>query len=125
MLSKNKMVKSARKSIEMLYDGTCNVTISEKYTKPNGATVYRDIIQYENEPCRLSYSSSPSATTTDANANVSQSIKLFVKPELQIKAGSKIEVSQAGITKQFISAGIPTMYFTHQEINLESEDKYA
>ena len=62
-----KMRKAHRKAIELLYEGTCTITIYEPYLKPNKATGHREIIVLENEPCRLSYSSAPPAVRCDSN----------------------------------------------------------
>ena len=43
---------------------------------------------------------------------------LFVRPDLKIKAGSVIEVSQNAVTTKFRRSGKPTVYTNHQEIKL-------
>ena len=45
-------------------------------------------------------------------------IKLFLSPDIIVKAGSNITVTQAGKTTEYIASGIPAIYDTHQEIML-------
>lgn len=119
MLSEAKMVK-ARKAVESLYDGICTVTEHQKVVKPNKSTSFSDVPVLTDEPCRLSYS-----TITDINAredessSVVQVTKLFISPDVTIKTGSKISVTQHGQTTDYKSSGQPAIYQTHQEIILE------
>ena len=49
---------------------------------------------------------------------------LFIRPDLTIKAGSVIEVTQHGITTKYRRSGTPTVYTNHQEVILTLyEDK--
>lgn len=80
----------------------------------------------ENQPCRVSFESN--STTVKSNDTVyekPQSIKLFIAPELIIKAGSKIVVAQNGRTEAYKSAGPPRVYTTHQEIVLEHFERWV
>ena len=117
MLPKNTVVK-VRKALEKGYDGTFTVTEHKKITKPNHTTGFSDVVVIENQPCRLSFSSSPSATGGDI-AEINQTVKLFFAPEINVKEGSKITVTQNGITTEYKQSGVPAVYSTHQEILLE------
>lgn len=44
--------------------------------------------------------------------------KLFISPDVAIKAGSKIIVTQHGRTTEYSNSGVPAVYPTHQEIML-------
>lgn len=124
MLSKNSLVK-ARKAIESLYEGTCTVTEYQEYAKPNKSVGHREVIVLENQPCRLSFSSSPNANQTETATQVTQTIKVFLTPEIRIKAGSKLTITQNGITTEYKSSGEPALYATHQEIVLELLKEWA
>ena len=108
-----------RKVIESTYDGTCTVTEHVEYEKENSSTGFKDEIVLINEPCRLSFSSSQTAQQGEQAAAITQSIKLFIRPELTIKPGSKITVTQNGVTADYTRSGVPAVYPTHQEIALE------
>lgn len=58
-------------------------------------------------------------------AKTSQIIKLFMSPEIEIKPGAKITVTQAGVTETYECSGTPAVYETHQEIILKLAGRYA
>lgn len=119
MLSKTQVVK-ARKAIESLYDGVCTITEYQKVKKANKSTGFADVVVLENQPCRLSYSTIKSTDQTETVASaVVQSTKVFLAPEIKVKTGSKLTITQNGVTTEFKNSGEPAMYETHQEIVLE------
>ena len=119
MLSKAKMVK-ARNAIESLYDGKCTITEHQKVKKENKSTGFQDVVVHEDIACRLSFKTSNNTNQTDTAASaVVQSIKVFLAPEIQVKPGSKLTITQNGVTTEYKSSGEPALYETHQEIILE------
>lgn len=120
-----KAKRQARKAIESMYDGVCTISNYQNIEDPiTFVTELKEVEVIKDQPCRLSYSSIPSTTQTDTINAVSQSIKLFIAPEVNIPAGSKIVVTQNGRTTVYKNSGQPAIHFTHQEINLELyEDK--
>ena len=118
--------KQARKAIESRYKGLCDILekrkVKDEFTK---ATILKDIAVLSNKPCRLSYSSSGTANQTDTVSNIEQTIKLFIAPEIKITPGSKLRITQNGITTDYISSGVPAVYETHQEVSLELEKENA
>lgn len=119
MLSANQVVK-VRKAIETMYDSRCTVVVHEEYEKDNGSTGFRDTVTLENEPCHLQYSSVSEATQGGA-ASVSQKIRLFVRPDVEILAGSKITVNSVN----YAHSGVVAKYCTHQEIVLSLWDGWS
>ena len=117
MLSKNAVVK-VRKALEKGYTGTFTVTEHKQITKPNHTTGFSDVVVLENQPCRLSFSSSPSVKNGDV-PEIGQTVKLFFAPEITVKEGSKITVTQNGVTTAYKRSGTPAVYQTHTEILLE------
>ena len=115
------MVKAV---IEQTYDATCTVTEKVK-TKVKGVVSYEDRNVIVDEPCRLSFSSSPSASSSEGVTAISQSIKLFVSPEVVIEPGAKIMVTRQSETTAYKCAGVSAKYETHQEIALELYEEYA
>lgn len=112
--------KQARMAIESLYEGKCTIyeykKVKDRKTK---MTNFKDMAVIKNQPCRLSYMNT-NVVSNENNANsVVQSIKLFIAPEVEVKAGCKIVVTQNNITKTYQKSGEPAIYGTHQEINLE------
>ena len=117
--------KGMRKAIEKMYIGTCDViehmAVTDPVTKKTGFSEAPVLLA---QPCRLSYKASP--ITSDGNtAAVTQEIKLFISPDVEIKPGSKIEVTQNGRKTAFTNASMPAVYDTHQEISLKLFDRWA
>lgn len=113
-------IKAARKAIESTYIGSLVVIehqkVKDEVTKLTG---YQDVAVIENQPCKLSFESLKTASQSDSAATVTQTTKLFVSPDIVIKAGSKLTVTQAGITTDYTCSGVPAVYLTHQEIILD------
>ena len=119
MLSKTKMVK-ARKAIESLYDGLCTITEHQKIQKENKSTGFQDVVIQENIPCRLSFKTINNTNQTETAAStVGQITKVFLAPEIKVKPGSKLTITQNDVVTEYKSSGEPAFYSTHQEIVLE------
>ena len=114
-----------RRAIERTYTDTCTVTEYETHKKENKTTGFRETVRYSEEPCRLSFGSKNAAVGTGTVTNISQSVKLFLSPDIEIKAGSKITVTHDGRTTDYKQSGFPAVYSTHQEISLELFDRKA
>lgn len=123
MLSENAVVR-VRKALEKGYIGTFTVTEHQKIKKSNYTTGFEDVDVLVDQPCRLSYKSSPSSS--DGNvAEIGQTVKLFFAPGITVKEGSKITVTQNGITTAYKRSGTPAVYQTHTEILLELFEGWA
>lgn len=120
MLSQNQVVK-VRKAFETMYDSVCTVIVQEEYEKDNGSTGYKSVTILEDTPCHLKYSSVSDATQNDAVASVSQEIRLFINPDVEIPAGSKITVNSVDYTH----SGVVAKYATHQEIVLSLLERWS
>ena len=83
------------------------------------------MVVLENQPCKLSFETLKAAVQTDSAATITQVTKLFVSPDISIRAGSKITVSQDNVTTDYTCSGVPAVYPTHQEIILELFEEYA
>lgn len=118
MLSKNQMV-AVRKAIEGMYIGTCTITEHQKVKKENKSTGFQDVIVLENQPCKLSFEKITNTSQTETAALVVQIAKVLIAPEIQIKPGSKLTITQNNVTTEFKNSGEPAMFGSHQEIILE------
>lgn len=115
--------KAARKAIESTYTGLLTVTEYQAVKDPvTHITKNQKVVVLENQPCKLSFETIKTAIQTEAAAVISQAVKLFVSPDVTIKAGSMITVTQNGVTTEYTSSGVPAIYPTHQEIMLELSD---
>ena len=118
MLSKGQILR-ARKAMERFYDGTCTITERQSYKRQNGSTGSRTVDVVTDQPCRLSFDQNQPVTQSASAAAMDQKIKLVLAPELAIKPGSKIIVTQNGVTTEYTYSSVPAVYATHQEILLE------
>ena len=114
-----------RAAIESLYIGSCDIYEYCAVTNPNNQREEQyEILAYSSIPCRLSFQSSPAAGEGETSA-LAQSIKLFLFPEIAVKPGSKIIVTQHGKTEQYKNSGVAAIHSGHQEIMLELLEKRA
>lgn len=112
-----------KKHMAFLYDGICDIYDYEKQQGTINNTV--KVLKAEGVACRLSYSNSPQSDQTESISKLSQTIKLFLPPEIDIAEGCIIVVTQEGETNTFCCAGKPLKYGSHKEIMLELEKRYC
>lgn len=110
----------ARPVIELLYEGLATIKVKQtvkdpvtKLTRPN-----EEVILCEDEPCRVSQHSDP-ISESRVLPTATETVMLFIRPELEIPAGSHVIVTQHGETREYATSGRPAVFCTHQEINLE------
>ncbi len=115
-----------RKAIEQLYEDTCTIyeykSIKDETTK---LTSKNEVAVLENQPCKLSFESLDTASNSGNAAEKKISVKLFISPDVTIKAGSKIVVTHMGEITAYCSSGEPGKFATHQEIELELFERWA
>lgn len=117
---------AARKAIEATYFGALTVTeMKKEKDEKTKLTKTEPVVALENQPCKLSFESLKAAVQTDSAASITQITKLFVSPDVSIRAGSKITVTQDDVTTDYTCSGVPAVYPTHQEIILELFEDYA
>lgn len=120
------MVSSYQNALRKLWVGRCDVFVRETTVNPaNGRDEPTEVQKLAGEPCRLSFSRISSTTEKDEAALIQQVVKLFVSREAEIPPGSKIVVTQNGVTQTFTRSGEPAVYSGHQEIVLETFKEYA
>lgn len=112
--------KAARKAIESTYEGACTIVEYDNITdEKSKITRQNEVVIIENQPCKLSFEKLNAAVQSESAAAISQGTKLFIAPEINIKEGSKLIVTQDGVTSEYSASGKPAVYFSHQEIILE------
>ena len=115
MLSKAQVV-SARRAIESLYTDTCKIITDCDVVDESGIMITTRVVS-QSYPCRLSYKDIPNATS-EGIPIMSQSVKIFLAPEIKISSGSEIHVIRQDRNLEFVLAGVAAVYETHQEISL-------
>lgn len=120
------MVNARKRAVESLYRGICTVKTWEYVKDPvTHITTPQEVTKFENQPCKLSYEKQTTASSTGGPAVISQTVKLFISPDLDIPSGSKMIVTQDGKTTEFTRSGEPAVYMDHQEIMMELFEEYA
>ncbi|MFB0840964.1 ABC transporter ATP-binding protein [Paenibacillus oleatilyticus] len=113
-------VAAERRAIEMTYDGLCTISEFQNVTDPKtGRTTQKPVVVLRDQPCALSQTSLSSARRTPTANEIDYDAKLFLSPDIAIKAGSRIRVTQHGMDLEFDQTGDPFRYPTHQEIKLK------
>ena len=69
-------------------------------------------------PCRVSYKTVAPAGRSDTVDSIAQAITLFTAPDIDIKPGSRVTVTQRGRMMRFSCSGVPAVYESHQEVPL-------
>ena len=115
-----KELEKAKKAIQSLWTGVCNILGFKDVEDKYGATSHAEVTLFENLPCRLSFKNISQTSQTESFAVSSQVVKLFITPEVYVPPGSMIEVTQNGVTRKYKHSGISAVYTNHQEIVLEA-----
>lgn len=111
--------EKARKEFAKLYEDKCNVYEYVKEKQVNGSTAHKEKLVQSDIPCRISFKTVTQLSENSQNAQQVQAIKLFIPPDIHIKAGSKLEISRNGAVTAYKNSGVPALYATHNEISLE------
>lgn len=118
--------KAARKALEVTFDGTCTVVeYRDVEDEKTGLDGQEEVTVLKGQPCKLSYKTLRAADQMETAASVAQETKLFLAPEIIILPGSKIIVTQNGVTGEYSASGTPAVYATHQEIMLKLFERWA
>ena len=107
-----------RRAVERLYDGRATVEEARKEKNAKNITALVWSVVARDVPCRVSYKTVAPAGRSDTVDSIAQAITLFTAPEIDIKPGSRVMVTQRGRTMRFACSGIPAVYDSHQEIPL-------
>lgn len=119
-------VANATNPLAALWTGRATIYEYKDTTDPiTHQTTQNEVAVLEDEPCRISYRYEQSTNMQSGAAVVSQSIILFIRPDLVINPGSVIEITQHGVTQKYKGSGSPAVYCNHQQIVLELYDNEA
>ena len=116
--------------LAILWKGKCTIYEFVDTTDPDTHQTIQPLkAVVTDEPCRLSFSQVMSQSTTtqivQGAAEQVQIIKLFLRPDITINAGSVIEVTQNGVTTKYKRSSVPAIYTQHQEVTLELYEERA
>lgn len=112
--------------VKSLWDGRCTVTVRKNVAnEANARTQAKENDLYTDEPCRISFDTVQMTEPSSNAAKAKQAITLFIDPAVVIPAGSKITVTQKGVTGAYERSGKPAVYTTHQEVPLSVVEEWA
>lgn len=115
-----------RQAVEMMYEGTCTVYEKQGSTDPKTKiTSQREVPVYEEVACKLSFSKIMPVEKQAEGYRQVQTVKLFLAPEINVKPGSKIVVTQNNVTEAYKMSSLAAVYASHQEIMLDAWDGWT
>ena len=105
--------------LSILWKGKATIYEYQAVTDPDTyQTNHKLVAVVTDEPCRLSHSREGTVDVNSGAPYIAQTIVLFIRPDLVIKEGSVIEVTQNGVTNKYRRASKPAIYAKHQEVTL-------
>lgn len=112
--------------LSVLWIGKCTIYEYQDVIDPvTHRTSQEEVAVVEGEPCRVSYTTETYTNINNGLAEVAQVILLFIRPDLEIKPGSVIEVTQHGRTIKYKGSSKTALYTNHQEVVLELYEGHA
>lgn len=115
-----------RAALESLYKGRCDIVSQKEVFDPiTKQTSFEDVKVVTGQPCRLSFKTITMAQEGSGATRLSQVIKVFIAPDIEVKAGSRLVITQNGKTAEYKASGEPALYGSHQEIILELAGDFA
>ena len=111
--------------LSLLWIGKCTIKeYQDVFDEETYQTSQKEVAIVTDEPCRVSYTREQVTNIESGVPTMEQSILLFIRPDLEIKPGSTIEVTQHGKTTKYRGSSKTAVYSKHQEVVLELyEDK--
>lgn len=117
------LIKAAQ---ELMYNGTMTVyQQTPGQADSDGITRHTSTAILTDQPCHISYNTIDSNNQENNAGNLHQEIVLYCDPDLTIPEGSKITVTQNGVTCDYQLSGKPAVFMSHQEIDLVVFREYA
>lgn len=113
-----------------IWHGKCTIYEYQDVTNPETKQTTQELVTVvEDEPCRLSQNRVSHNQSDLVSVNTvpytNSLIVLFLRPDLEIKDGSVIEVTQNNVTDKYKRSSKPAIYSHHQEITLELYEENA
>lgn len=109
---------AVKAAIEKTYIGKCEVVEYQEVQNADYTTGHEEILVQSNLPCKLSFESNNPVSQSDGVGEVTQTTKVFISPDVNVKTGSKLTVTQNGVTTAYQCSGEPNHYASHQEVTV-------
>lgn len=106
-----------KSELQRLYTGRADVYGYIYATGDHGAEVKTETQLLKDIPCRLSYDRK-ATNEQGISSMIEQDITMFCDPTHAIPAGSKVVITQNGVTRTYKCGSQPAVYASHQEVEL-------
>lgn len=118
--------KGYKKAIQSLWDGRATITVRNgALDERTGRTGPVERVTASGLPCRISFAAVKPTEPAGEGARTAQAVKLLIDPSVEIPEGSKITVTQKGVTADYGRSGKAAVYTDHQEVPLELWEGWA
>ena len=107
-----------------LYTGKATIYSYSYATGEHGAKEKSLTPILEDIPCRLSFSRK-AENEQDTAGSIVQDVTMYCDPSYEIPSGSKIVITQNGVTRTYKCSSDPAVYESHQEVELTAYRKRA
>lgn len=115
-----------KKAVQNLWTGKATITVREgAFDERTGRTEPVEHVTASDLSCRISFATVKSTESDEEAARVVQTVTLYIDPSVVIPEGSKITVTQKGVTRDYERSGTPAVYSVHQEVPLELWEGWA
>ena len=112
--------------LSLLWTGRATILeYQDEFNPDSGETTQTLTTLVDNEPCRLSHTRESLVNVETGAPYLTQTIVLFLRPDLEIKEGCVIKVTQNGYTGTYKRASKPSIYSSHQEVTLSLAEETA
>ncbi len=109
-----------KRAVQSLWTGRATVTVQKGVLDPaTGRIEQVEQVTVEGIPCRVSYRTVKPTAPEDEAAQMVQTVTLYIDPAVDIPEGSKVTVTQNGVTRDYARSGTAAVYSCHQEVPLE------
>lgn len=121
-----KNLAAYKKAVQSLWEGRASITVrGGALDERTGRTEPVERVTASNIPCRISFATVKSTEPGEEAARVAQNVTLLIDPSVDIPEGSKITVTQKGVTADYERSGKAAVYTVHQEVPLELWEGWA
>lgn len=115
-----------KKAIQSLWGGRATVTVRVgRLNEATGRTESVEQTTVKDAACRLSHKTVTTTDPTEEAALVAQTVVLYIDPSVEIPEGSKITVTQNGVTCDYEQSGKSAVFTYHKEVPLELFREWA
>jgi len=123
MLSQDQVVM-VKADLKKGYIGSMDVIETAYTTDGHHKQVKTTATVLSGIPCRISFAGSPKTGAGDVS-EAPQTVKIYFDSDYAVKTGSRLDVTQNGVTNSYRHTGKEARYQTHVEVEAEPVERWA